>query len=174
MTNETLKVLKERRSIRKYKAEQIKDEELNAILEAGTWAASGKGLQSAVMVAVQDKETIAMLSRANAEIQGKPGADPFYGAPTAVVVLADGEAANWLQDGSLVIGNLMTAAASIGVGSCWINRAKEYFDMPAGKEVLKKWGLDEKYRGVGICVLGYADGPVPAPKPRKADYIRRV
>ena len=140
MTNETLKVLKERRSIRKYKAEQIKDEELNAILEAGTWAASGKGLQSAVMV----------------------------------VVLADGEAAIWLQDGSLVMGNLMTAAASIGVGSCWINRCMEYFDMPAGKEVLKKWGLDEKYRGVGICVLGYADGPAPAPKPRKADYIRRV
>ena len=75
---------------------------------------------------------------------------------------------------SLVLGNLMIAAASIGVGSCWINRAKEYFDMPAGKEVLKKWGLDEKYRGVGICVLGYADGPVPAAKPRKADYIRRV
>ena len=88
MMNETLRVLKERRSIRKYKAEQIKDEELDAILEAGTWAASGKGLQSAVMVVVQDQETIAMLSRANAEIQGKPGADPFYGAPTAVVVLA--------------------------------------------------------------------------------------
>ena len=115
-----------------------------------------------------------MLSRANAEIQGKPGADPFYGAPTAVVVLADGEAANWLQDGSLVMGNLMTADASLGVGSCWINRCMEYFDMPAGKELLKKWGLDEKYRGVGICVLGYADGPAPTPKPRKADYIRRV
>ena len=105
--NETLKVLKERRSIRKYKAEQIRDEELNAILEAGTWAASGKGLQSAVMVVVQDAETIAMLSRANAEIQGKSGADPFYRAPTAVVVLADGEAANWLQDGSLVMWQVM-------------------------------------------------------------------
>ena len=114
-----------------------------------------------------------MLSKANAEIQGKPGADPFYGAPTAVVVLADGEAANWLQDGSLVMGNLMIAAASIGVGSCWINRAREYFDMPAGKEMLKKWGLDEKYRGVGICILGYADGPAPAPKPRKEGYIVR-
>ena len=174
MMNETLKVLQERRSIRKYKAEQIKDEELNAILEAGTWAASGKGLQSAVMVVVQDKETISMLSRANAELWGKPNADPFYGAPTAVVVLVDGETANWIQDGSLVMGNLMTAAASIGVGSCWINRCMEYFDLPAGKEVLKKWGLDEKYRGVGICVLGYADGPAPTPKPRKADYIRRV
>ena len=172
--NEVLNCLETRRSVRKYLPKQIADTELNAILEAGTWAPTGKGLQSPVMVVVQDRETLDILSKANAEIQGKPGADPFYGAPTAVVVLADGEAANWLQDGSLVMGNLMIAAASIGVGSCWINRAKEYFDMPAGKEVLKKWGLDEKYRGVGICVLGYADGPVPAAKLRKADYIRRV
>ena len=171
--NETLRVLKERRSIRKYKAEQIKDAELDAILEAGTWAPTGKGLQSPVMVVVQDRETLDILAKANAEIMGKPGTDTFYGAPTAVVVLADSEAANWVQDGSLVMGNLMIAAASIGVGSCWINRAREYFDMPAGKEMLKKWGLDEKYRGVGICILGYADGPAPAPKPRKEGYIVR-
>ena len=92
--NETLRVLKERRSIRKYKAEQIKDAELNAILEAGTWAPTGKGLQSPVMVVVQDRETLDILSKANAEIMGKPGTDTFYGAPTAVVVLADSEAAN--------------------------------------------------------------------------------
>ena len=171
--NETLKVLKERRSIRRYKAEQIKNEELNAILEAGTWAPTGMGKQSPVMVVVQDRETIAYMSKLNAEIMGKPDTDPFYGAPTVVVVLADSEAANWVQDGSLVMGNLMIAAASIGVGSCWINRAREYFDMPAGKEMLKKWGLDEKYRGVGICILGYADGPAPAPKPRKEGYIVR-
>ena len=174
MTNETLQVLKERRSIRKYRAEQIKNEELDAILEAGTWAASGKGLQSAVMVVVQDAETIAYMSRLNAQIQGKPGTDPFYGAPTVVVVLADGENPNWFADGSLVMGNLMNAAQSIDVGSCWINRAKELFDMPEGKELLKKWGLEEKYRGVGNCILGYADGHAPAPKPRKAGYIRRV
>ena len=100
--NETLKVLKERRSIRRYKAEQIRDEELNAILEAGTWAACGKGIQHCVMVVVQDPETIAYMSRLNAEIQGNPDVDPFYGAPTVVVVLGDGEKANWLQDGSLV------------------------------------------------------------------------
>ena len=174
MMNETLKVLQERRSIRKYKAEQIKNEELDAILEAGTWAPTGKGQQSPVMVVVQDAETIAYMSRLNAQIQGKPGTDPFYGAPTVVVVLADGENPNWFADGSLVMGNLMNAAQSIGVGSCWINRARELFDMPEGQELLKKWGLDEKYRGVGICVLGYADGPAPAAKPRKADYIRRV
>lgn len=172
--NETLKNIRERRSIRKYKAEQITEAELNAILEAGTWAATGKGLQSPVMVVVQDAETLGLLSRANAEIMGNPNADPFYGAPTAVVVLADGENPNWTPDGSLVMGNLMLAAHSVGVGSCWINRAREYFDMPAGKEMLKKWNLPETLRGVGICILGYAEGEAPVPKPRKEGYIVRV
>ncbi len=172
--NETLKVLRERRSVRRYKAEQITDEELNAILDAGTWAPTGMGRQSPVMVVVQDAETIAYMSRLNAEIQGRPGTDPFYGAPTVVVVLADGTNPNWLRDGSLVMGNLMNAAASLNVGSCWINRAMELFDRADGKELLKKWGLPEHYRGVGNCILGYADGPLPAPKPRKEDYIVRV
>jgi len=172
--NETLRAIRERRSIRKYKAEQIKDSELNAVLEAGTWAATGKGQQSPVMVVVQDADTIAYLSKMNAQIMGNPNADPFYGAPTVVVVLADGENYNWFADGSLVMGNLMLAAHSVGLGSCWINRAKELFDMPEGKELLKKWGLDETYRGVGHCILGYADGPAPAPKPRKEGYIVRV
>ena len=172
--NETLKVLKERRSIRKYKAEQVREEELNAILEAGTWAATGKNLQSPVMVVVQDQETISYMSKLNAQIQGKPNADPFYGAPTVVVVLADGENYNWMADGSLVMGNLMNAAWAIGVGSCWINRAKELFDMPEGKAQLRKWGLPETLRGVGNCILGYIDGEIPAPKPRKDNYIVRV
>ena len=172
--NETLRVLRERRSIRKYKTEQIKDVELDAILEAGTWAPSGMGLQTAVMVVVQDPETIAYLSGLNAEIQGRPGTDPFYGAPTVIVVLADSEKPNWLKDGSLVMGNLMNAAASLGVGSCWVNRATELFDRPEGKALLKKWGLPDSLRGVGNCILGYADGPAPAPKPRKSGYIVRV
>lgn len=172
--NETLRVLKERRSIRKYRAEQIKDEALNAVLEAGTWAPSGMGLQSAVMVVVQDPETIGYMSRLNAEIQGKPGTDPFYGAPTVVVVLAESDKPNWLKDGSLVMGNLMTAAAALGLGSCWINRATELFDRPEGKALLKKWGLPETLRGVGNCILGYADGDAPAPKPRKDGWIVRV
>ena len=170
--NETLRILKERRSVRKYKAEQIKDEELNAILEAGTWAPSAKGLQPSVLVVVQDPETISYLSKLNAEIQGQPGTDPFYGAPTVVVVLADG--ANCLQDGSLVMGNLMNAAWSLGVASCWINRAKELFERPEGKELLRKWGLPETLNGVGNCILGYADGDIPAPKPRKEGSIVRV
>ena len=172
--NETLRVLKERRSIRRYKPEQITDEELNAVLEAGTWAACGKGIQHCVMVVVQDRDTIAYMSRLNAEIQGNPGTDPFYGAPTVVVVLGDGTQANWLQDGSLVMGNLMTAAAAVGLGSCWINRAMELFDRPEGKELLKKWGLPETYRGIGNCILGYADGDAPAPKPRKDGWIVRA
>lgn len=171
--NETLKTLKERRSMRRYKAQQIADTELNAILEAGTFAPSGMGKQSAVMVVLQDEVTIRALSAVNARIMGNPAADPFYGAPTVVAVLADSDSYNWLKDGSLVMGNLMNAAASLGVGSCWINRCEETFDLPEGKEYLKKWGLGEHYKGVGFCILGYAEGEVPPPKPRKENYIIR-
>lgn len=171
--NETLKVLKERRSIRKYRPEQVAEQDLNAILEAGTWAPTAKNLQTPVMVVVQDPETIAHMSALNAEIMGKPGTDPFFGAPTVVVVLADGTQSNWLQDGSLVMGNLMTAAAATGVGSCWVNRAMELFDRPEGQALLRRWGLPETLRGVGNCVLGYPDGPAPAPKPRKEGWIIR-
>lgn len=171
--NETLKVLRQRRSIRKFQPRQLAEEDLNAILEAGTWAPSAKNLQTPVMVVVQDKETISLMSAKNAEIMGKPGTDPFFGAPTVVVVLADGTQQNWLQDGSLVMGNLMTAAAALGLGSCWVNRAMEFFDLPEGKSLLKKWGLPETLRGVGNCVLGFPDGPAPAPKPRKEGWIIR-
>ena len=167
--NETLTTLNTRRSIRRYRPEQVRPETLDAILEAGTYAPSAMGKQSAVMAVVQDPETIALLSRLNAEIQGRPGTDPFYGAPTVVVVLADG-----MRDGSLVMGNLMNAAWSLGVGSCWINRAQELFDRPEGKELLARWGLPATLRGVGNCILGYPDGDIPAPKPRKQDYIVRV
>ena len=170
---ELTEAIRKRRSVRKYQARQITDAELNAILDAGLWAASGHGLQTPVMVVIQDAETLEKLEKANAAIQGNPDGHPFYGAPTDVVVLADTTSYNWLQDGSLVMGNLMTAAASLGVASCWINRATEYFDSPAGKEQLKKWNLPETLRGVGTCILGYADGPAPAPKPRKEGYIVR-
>jgi len=172
--NETLQTLRTRRSIRAYKAQQITDQELDAILEAGTWAPTGMNQQSPVMVAVQDPETIRYMEKLNAQVMGKPEATPFYGAPTVVVVLADGDNYNWLRDGSLVMGNLMNAAASLGVGSCWINRATEVFDTEEGKALLKKWGLGENYRGVGNCILGYANCENPAPRPRKADYIRKI
>ncbi len=171
--NEVLKCLKERRSIRKYKNEQIKEEELNLILEAGTYAATGMGMQSPIMVVVQDAETIAQLSKMNAAVMGADS-DPFYGAPTVVIVLADRSRGTCVEDGSLVMGNLMNAAFAIGVDSCWINRAKEVFDTEEGKAFLKKWGIEGDYVGVGNCILGYRDCELPQPKERKANYIYRV
>ncbi|MDR1955581.1 MAG: nitroreductase family protein [Treponema sp.] len=167
----TLEDLKNRRSIRAYKPEQIKDEELDAILEAGTWAASGAGAQSAVIVVVQDKALISELEGLNARVLNNPQAKPFYGAPTVLAVLVDQTKPTPLEDGSLVIGNLMLAASAIGVGSCWIHRAKQVFEFEEGKGLLKKWGLSEHYVGVGFCILGYAAGDPPKPADRKAGYI---
>ena len=172
--NEVLKAIRERRSIRKYRPEKLSDADLDAILDAGTWAASAKGIQPALIVSINDEADVDALRRANAEIWGRPAVDPFYGAPNIVVVLADGANANWLQDGALVMGNLMLAAHAVGAGSCWINRAIEYFDRADGKAMLEKWGIPQTYRGVAICALGYSDGPAAAPKARKSDYIRRV
>lgn len=174
MTNEVLENLRTRRSIRKYKTDPIPAEAMEAVLDAGLWAASAKGLQATVMVAVEDAETLAQLSRWNAEVWGKPDVDPFYGAPAAILVLADGTVPTWLQDGSLVLGNLMTAAHAVGLGSCWINRAIETFDRPEGKALLKEWGLSETLRGVGYCILGIPDGEAPAPKARKDGRIVRI
>lgn len=171
--NEVLKCLKERRSVRRYKKEQIKDVELEQILEAGEYAPTGMGLQSPVMVVVQDQETIAQMSRLNAAVMGA-ASDPFYGAPTVIVVLADRKCGTYLQDGSLVMGNLMNAAFAVGVDSCWINRAKETFETEEGKALLKKWGIEGDYEGIGNCILGYREGELPRAKERKADYIRRV
>ena len=170
MTNQVLEALKNRRSIRKYKTEQIKDEELNAVLEAGTYAPTGMGTQSPLMVVVQDKGTIARLSKMNAAFTADPDGDPFYGAPTVVIVLADSTNRNGFADGCLVMGNLMNAAHALGLGSCWVNRARELFDMPEGKALLEKWGVEGEYIGVGNCIVGWPD-EAPAMKPRKEKYI---
>lgn len=168
--NETIKNLIERRSIRKYKSEQIKDEELNEILKAGEYAPSGMGLQSAKIVVIQNKEIIQKLSKLNARIMGG-GADPFYGVPTLIIVLADKNRNTYLEDGSLVLGNLMNAAYSLGIGSCWIHRAREEFETEEGKELLKEWNVPENYIGIGHCILGYPDGELPFAKKRKSDYV---
>ena len=173
MDNETLKNLRERRSIRRYKKEQITEEQLNAILEAGTYAPTGMGAQSPLILVIQDAAVIAKLSGLNATVMGTDS-DPFYGAPTLLVVLADRERPTCVEDGSLVMGNLMNAAHAVGVDSCWIHRAREVFDTPEGKELLKKWGLSDSYIGVGNCILGYAKDPLPQPKPRKENYIIRA
>ena len=170
--NEIIKAMKERRSIRKYKSEQIKDTELEQILEAGLYAASGRGQQATKLVVVQDKDTIARLSKMNAAVMGAD-TDPFYGAPTVITVFADRERVTCVEDGSLVIGNMMLAAHSIGVDSCWIHRAKEVFDSQEGKELMAEWGVDAGYFGVGNCILGYPD-ETPAPKPRVEGRIIKV
>lgn len=171
---ETLQDLKTRRSCRKYQAKQIKEEELTAILEAGTYAPTGRGAQSPVIVAVQDKETIAKLSKMNAAVMGSTD-DPFYGAPTVLVVLADKNRVTHLEDGTLVMGNLLNAAHAVGVDSCFIYRAKEVFETEEGKALLKQWGIEGEYVGIGHCILGYgAEGGVAPAAPRKPNYIVRV
>lgn len=171
--NETLKTLMERRSVRSYKEEQVPEDILQQILEAGEYAPSGMGMQSAVMVVVRDKDTIDQISRMNAAVMGNDG-DPFYGAPTVVIVFGDSTRGTYVEDGSLVMGNLMNAAASLGVDSCWIHRAKEVFLSEEGKAMKKKWGLGEEYVGIGNCILGYSDAPQPQAKARKDGYIIRV
>ena len=165
-------ILKNRRSIRKYKPEQVTDAHLDAILEAGLYAPSGMNTQNAFMVAVRDKETRDQLSRMNAAVMGTDK-DPFYGAPCVVVVLVEPERYTAVEDGSLVLGNLMNAAYEAGVGSCWIHRARQMFESDEGKALLKKWGLREDLIGVGNCILGYPDED-PAPKPRREGRIVKV
>ena len=172
--NEALKILKERRSIREFRPEPLKKEDLDAIVEAGLYAPSAKNLQSTKLVVVRDAAVLARLERLNSRILGTPEGTPFYGAPEAIVVLSDSEYPNWLQDGSLVMGNLMNAAAAIGLGSCWINRAKEEFETEEGKALLRQWGIEGDWVGIGHCILGYpAADPKPA-APRKPDYIVKV
>lgn len=172
--NEVMETIVNRRSTKKFKPEQIKEEELQQILLAGTYAANGQGKQAGKIVAVQDPETREKLRAMNGAVMGRPDMDPFYGAPTVLVVLADSQVGTWVEDGSLVIGNMLLAAASLGVGACWIHRAREEFDSPEGKALLKQWGVPETYRGVGHCILGYAAAePAPA-KARKADFVVRV
>ncbi len=170
--SETLKVLQSRRSCRAYKPELIEEEKLQAIIKAGTYAATGMGKQSPVIIAVTNKEMRDKLSAMNAKIMGQgEGFDPFYGAPELLIVLADKDISTHVYDGSLVMGNLMNAAADLGVDSCWIHRAKEEFESEEGKEILKSLGIEGSYEGIGHLVLGYAAEPLKEAAPRKEDYV---
>ncbi len=169
--NEVIKAMLERRSIRKFKPETPKKEDLEQIIEAGLYAASGMGRQAAIVVAVTNKEIIKKLSKVNAEIWGKEGIDPFYGAPAILIVLAEKDWRNAAYDGSLVMGNLMLAAHSLGLGSIWINRAKQEFEMEEWKAWLKSIGVEGEWEGVGHCAVGYIDGDVPKAAPRKANRV---
>ena len=170
---ETLTTLKTRRSCRAYKPEHIEEEKLNAILEAGTYAATGMGKQSPIILVVKDPEIRAKLTKLNATTMGMD-IDPFYGAPELLVVLANKAMPTYIYDGSLVMGNMMNAAADLGVASCWIHRAKEEFESEEGKAILKDLGIEGNYEGIGHLILGYAAKPENAPAQRKAGYIYRV
>ena len=160
-----------RRSIRKYDTErQVPKELLHAVLLAGQYAPTAMGKQSPKIVVVQNKEVRDCISEMNDEVWGR-GIDPFYGAPTIIVVFADSNIPTYVQDGSLVLGNMMNAAHAVGLGSCWINRAREAFQTEKGKELMAKWGLGENYIGIGNLALGYTVGDGPKPAPRKEDYI---
>jgi nitroreductase len=171
--NVTIKTLLERRSVRKFKPEQIKEEELNAILAAGMFAPSGANQQSALFVVVQDKETLKKLSAMNAAELGKD-IDPYYNAPTVVLVFADKNKVTPIEDGVLALGNMFNAAASLGIGSCWVHRERQMFETAQGRDLMNKWGITGDFMGVGSCILGYPEGEHPQAAPRKDNFIIRV
>ena len=171
--NEAMHNLLNRRSVRSYTPEQVPDDLLDQVLEAGLYAPSGMNTQGVRLVAVRDRETRDLLSRLNAAVMGTQN-DPFYGAPCVIVVLADPDIyGGWVEDGALALGNLCNAAHALGLGSCWIHRARQIFDAPEGKELLKAWGLPENLRGIGHCILGYPV-EVPAARPRKEGRIVKI
>ena len=162
-----------RRSVRKFSDQQVPDELLDQVLEAGLYAPTGMNTQNIYMVAVRDKETRDQMMRMNAAVMGTDK-DPFYGAPAVLVVLADPEVRTWVEDGSLVMGTLMNAAFALGVDSCWIHRARQEFNSEEGKALLRAWGIEGDYVGIGHCILGYREGDLPPARPRKDHYVYRV
>ena len=170
---DTLTTLKTRRSCRAYKSDHVEEEKLNAILEAGTYAATGMGKQSPIILVIKDQAIRDQLMKLNAAAMGMD-IDPFYGAPELLVVLANKAIPTYLYDGSLVMGNMMNAAADLGVGSCWVHRAKEEFESEEGKAILKQLGIEGDYEGIGNLILGYAAKPAGNAAPRKADYIYKI
>ena len=160
-----------RRSVRQYTAEVPPMEVIEEICKAGTYAPTGMNRQSPIIIAVTNKELRDSLSRMNARVMGNDSIDPFYGAPVVLVVLADKNVHTYVEDGSLVMGNLMNAAHAKGLGSCWIHRAREVFETEEGKQILKDLGIEGDYVGVGNCILGYTDGEYPEAKPRKENWV---
>ena len=168
--NEAIKNMLERRSIRKYLEKDVPDELIEEIVKCGTYAPTGKGMQSPIILVIKDKETRDKISKINAEILGTTS-DPFYGAPVVIIVLANKDNFTYIYDGSCVMENLMLAANSLGLGSCWIHRAKETFETEEGKALLKELGIVGNYEGIGNCIIGYPAGETPTAKPRKDNYI---
>lgn len=166
--NEIIRAMEERRSIRSFKPEMPSKEVLQQIVEAGLYAASGKGQQAAIVVAVTNKALRDKLAEENRRIAGAPeGSDPFYGAPAVLVVLGRKDWPTHVYDGSLVMGNLLLAAHALGLGSIWIHRAKQEFEQPEYQQLLKDLGVEGEWEGIGHCAVGYVNGEIPAPAPRK-------
>lgn len=172
--NTELQALMERRSIRSYKPDMVPQELIDQVIEAGLYAASGHGEQDSIIVAVTNKEVRDKLSQMNRAIMGTKS-DTFYGAPVVLIVLAPKSNKNGIYDASLIMGNLMQAAHAVGLGSCWINRAKQEFESEEGKQLLKDWGIEGEHEGVGHCILGYINGKVPPAlkrKPNRVFYVK--
>lgn len=171
---EAIETMITRRSVRSFVSDKMPEQTvIDRVIEAGTYAPSGMGKQSAIIVEVTDRAVRDRLSLLNAEVMGTK-ADPFYGAPAVLIVLADRNAATHLYDGSLVMGNLLNAAHAVGLGSCWIHRAKEIFDSEEGLQMLKDWGVTGDYEGIGFCVLGYTNKEPKEAAPRKPDFVYHV
>ena len=170
--NPVLDAIKSRRSIRKFTPDMPEKKDLEQIIEAGLYAASGKGLQSSMIVAITDKALRDRLMEMNRKIGGwKEGFDPFYGAPAVLLVLADKSSYNHVYDGSLTMGNMMLAAHALGLGSCWINRTREEFESDEGKAILRELGIEGDWEGIGHCIVGYIDGAEPDAKERKDSRV---
>lgn len=148
---------------------------IDQIIKAGTYAATGRNHQGCKIICVSNPELRNQLSEVNRKIGGwQEGFDPFYGAPVVLIVLADKNWPTHVYDGSLVMGNLMLAAHELGIGSCWIHRAKEEFEMEIGQQILRDLKIEGEWEGIGHCVLGYPDGDQPATPERKEDWVHYI
>ena len=173
--NETMKTLVERRSVKKYLSTPVEQELIDLVVKAGTYAPTGRNRQPVKILVITDGRVRDELRKLNAKIMGMDeNFDPFYNAPVVMVVLADPKVNTYIYDGSLVLGNMMLAAHSLGLGSCWIHRAKEEFQTEYGKSLLKSLGIEGEWEGIGHCVLGYSDGPLPETRPRKEGWVHKV
>jgi len=173
MINETLETIKKRRSVRKFLDKKVPSDLLDAVLEAGLYAPSGRGGQSPILILIDSDEYRAKISHLNAQVMGKD-TDPFYGAPYYILVLAEGGVGTFVEDGSCALENMMLAATSLGLGSVWINREREIFDSQEGKEILKEWGLSVSLRGVGALAIGYPFSAPSLAAPRKEGRIIKI
>ena len=168
-----LNVLKGRRSVKKYKDILPDDESINKIIEAGLYAACGRGTQGVKFLVVKNKELVKELSCLNAQVMGIDK-DPFYNAPMVIVVFANSKNLTYIEDGSLALGNMMNEAFSLGIDSCWIHRAKEMFESERGRAIARSYGIEDEYVGIGNCILGYGEGEFPKTKDRLEGRVKVV